>query len=168
MWTGVEYSSQSHGSDEQKQMKRRAKHPKDVPFQQTVYKELFLLVKTEKYFCFRSQAEQRRLVCWGIRHLTWESLLNTAIPNAAPGPSDVPPAQRNAFLAQGKRLLLHFPAAVKAAPLPCQTQVKLFPGHLCHRNFLTALSSSFSKKSSPGCPVTFRIWVSWSRSGKLC
>lgn len=29
---------------------------------------------------------------------------------------------------------------------------------------LTALSFSFCTNSAPGTPVTFRIWVSWSRS----
>lgn len=139
-------------------MKRKAKHPR-CPISAAVYKESFLSVKTEKYFCLKSQAgEQRRLVvCWGIRHLTGESLPTTAVPNAAPGSSDVPPAQRNAFLAQGKRL--HFPAAVPntSHPLPL---TPLPAGPKSTGNFLTALSSSFSKNSSPGCPVTFRIWVS--------
>lgn len=82
----------------------------DVPFQQALYKEIFLKIETEQYFCFMRQAgEQRRLVvCWGIRHFPWESLQNAAVPKTAPGPSDVPAAQRNAFLAEGKRLLLHF------------------------------------------------------------
>lgn len=34
----------------------------------------------------------------------------------------------------------------------------------CQSEPLTALSFSFCTNSAPGTPVTFRIWVSWSRS----
>lgn len=111
-WTGVKYSSQSQ------QMKRRAKHPR-CPIS-AVYKELFLLVKTEKSFCFESQAgEQRRLVFfWGI------SPCQTQPFPAQHQVHQMCHQHRECLPCLGKRA---FPCSVEAAPLPCQTQLSLSP-----------------------------------------
>lgn len=46
---------------------REEKSIPDVQFQQAVYKELFLSIETEKYFCLKSQAggQRRLVVSWG-------------------------------------------------------------------------------------------------------
>lgn len=143
-WTGVKYSSQSQ------QMKRRAKHPR-CPIS-AVYKELFLLVKTEKSFCFESQAGEqrtepsRRTEKIGV-FLGHQSLPDTAIPSAAPGPSDVPPAQRMPSLPGEKGISLLCRGSTSLMPNTTQP----LPWCLCQQDPGAPLP--LCPPASPGSPL---------------
>jgi len=143
----------------------------DITFQWPVCKELFLSIEIQKYSCFKKgqTGEQRRsVVCWGVRHLTPESLQSTAVPTAMPNPSDVPLPKRNILLAKiFWLLLLIFSAAVEAAPLPPQRhgQVNLSPPHL-HQEDLNP-QWTFLPLCPPASPQSLlldALWLSGSES----
>lgn len=56
------------------------------------------------------------------------------------------------------------PTSTKACGSPDPSQPRAQPRPAWAPLPLTALSFSFCTNSVPGTPVTFRIWVSWSRS----
>lgn len=97
----------------------------DVTFQWSVCKEI------QKYSWFKGQTgERRRLVaCWGVRHLTQESLQSTRNAKSIRCGSTL-------LLCQGGRGCCGFSTAVETTPLPSQrgSQVNLSPPHLRQRD----------------------------------
>lgn len=97
----------------------------DVPLQQAVYKKLFLSVKTEKYFCSKSQAEeQRRLVVLGHQALTCD-----------PCQTQLFPKQHQLHqMCHQHREMPSLPRGKEAAAPPYQTRINPFSCHLCQHD----------------------------------
>lgn len=162
----MKYSSQSHGSDEQRRMETRAKHPRCPisagTLQGTIFKNRDRAILLFYEASWRTEKVGGLLghqaPPMGVPAKHSSSQDSTRSIRCASSTEKCLPCRGEkaaaALLLLQRQHLPHVKHKITSSPTP------LPAGPKPTGSFLTALSSSFSKKSSPGCPVTFRIWVS--------